>query len=76
MFIKECKIMSLALEMEEIANHLANHLNEQEKFVVIEIMKRFLPDNVATDEDLQDIENARIEYMNNETTSHNDIDWD
>lgn len=68
--------MSLALEMEEIANHLANHLNEQEKFVVIEIMKRFLPDNVATDEDLQDIENARIEYMNNETTSHNDIDWD
>jgi len=51
MFIKECKIMSLALEMEEIANHLANHLNEQEKFVVIEIMKRFLPDNVATDED-------------------------
>jgi len=68
--------MELTLEMKEIANHLAKHLSEQEKFVVLEVMKRFLPDHIATEEDLRDIEIAREEYRRGETTSHNDIDWD
>jgi len=68
--------MELALEMKEIANHLADHLSEQEKYVVIEVMKRFLPDNIATAEDLRDIKEARMEYSRGETISHNEINWD
>ena len=67
--------MELALEMKEIANHLAKHLSEQEKYVVVEVLKRFLPDNIATSEDLRDIGKARQEYERGETTSHDDIDW-
>jgi len=67
--------MELAIEMRTIADHLANHLSDQEKFVVIEVMKRFLPDHVATAEDLRDIAIAREEYKKGETTSHDDIDW-
>jgi len=39
-------------------------------------MKKFLPDNVATAQDLRDIALAQEEYRRGETTSHDDIDWD
>ena len=68
--------MQLALEMKEIANHLSKHLSEQEQFIVVEVMKKFLPDHIATGEDLRDIEIARQELARGETTSHSDIDWD
>ena len=50
--------------------------NEMEGINAVEFMKRFLPDHVATAEDLRDIEIAREEYAKGETTSHDDIDWD
>jgi len=76
MSIKECDIMELAVEMREMANHLSRHLNDHEKLVIVEVMRKFLPDNIATAEDLEDIRIAREEYARGETTKHSDIDWD
>jgi len=67
--------MELALEIRETANHLAECLDDQEKFIVLAVMKRFLPDNVATDDDLNDIKIAQAEYISGQTVSHNAIDW-
>lgn len=68
--------MELAVEMREMANHLSRHLNDHEKLVIVEVMRKFLPDNIATAEDLEDIRIAREEYARGETTKHSDIDWD
>ena len=51
-------------------------LPEQEQFLLFEIAKRFIVDDVATPDDLKDIREARIEFSNGETINHNDIDWD
>lgn len=51
-------------------------LPEQDQVLVFEIVKRFVPDDVATADDLRAIQEAREEYVHGETVSHNDIDWD
>ncbi|MBQ4250149.1 MAG: phosphoribosylaminoimidazolesuccinocarboxamide synthase [Clostridia bacterium] len=50
-------------------------LPENEQQLLLEIAKRFLPDDVATPEDLADIEEARKEYERGETVDHSAIDW-
>lgn len=39
-------------------------------------IKRFVPDDIATADDLQAIKTARIEYNNGKTTDFNNIEWD
>ena len=68
--------MQLAVEMIAVVNHLAEHLTDQEKFIVLEVMKRFLPDHIATEEDLQDIRIAREQLAKGEVFSHDEINWD
>lgn len=64
--------------MSPIRNQLVemiDYLPDQEQLLLLEIVKRFVSDDVATPADLQDIQVARTEYANGETVSHNDINW-
>ncbi|MCL2108031.1 MAG: hypothetical protein FWH20_01620 [Oscillospiraceae bacterium] len=54
---------------------MVENLHESEQILVLEIVRRFLPDDVATPEDLADIAIARAEYLRGEVVNHNDIDW-
>lgn len=60
---------------EQLSN-MIDYLAEPEQLLLLEIVKRFIPDDVATAEDIADIEIAKNEYAGGETVSHNDIDWD
>ena len=65
--------------MSPVRNQLVSmidYLPEQEQMLLLEIVKRFMSDDVATPDDLQAIEAARAEYANGETVSHDAINWD
>lgn len=49
---------------------------EQEQILLFEIAKRFVADDIATEDDIKAIQAARGEYAKGETVSHNDINWD
>ena len=51
-------------------------LQEQELTLLYEIAKRFVSDDIATEDDLKTILEAQAEYKNGETVSHSDINWD
>lgn len=55
---------------------MLDYIPEQEQLIIFEIVKRFAPDDVATVDDLEAIEEARQEYANGQTVNHNDINWD
>ena len=50
-------------------------LEEQEQQIIIALMQRLLPDDIATPEDIADIEKARAEYLAGEAVSMDEIDW-
>lgn len=60
----------------EQLNEMIECLPESEQILVLEIVKRFLPGEAASQEDLADIQAARAEYQNGETVSHDAINWD
>lgn len=63
--------------MSPIRNQLVEMIDclpEQEQVLVFEIVKRFVPDDVATADDLRAIQTAQAEYTNGETASHIDIE--
>jgi len=51
-------------------------LPETEQSLLLEIARRFLPDDVATPDDLEAIREARAEYARGQTVSHEAIHWD
>ncbi len=51
-------------------------LPETEQSLLLEIARRFLPDDVATPDDLEDIQTARAEYARGETITHEASNWD
>lgn len=51
-------------------------LPETEQSLLLEIARRFLPDDIATPTDLEDIQAARAEYARGETVPHEAINWD
>ena len=53
-----------------------DYLPEKEQTLLLEIAKRFVSDDVATQDDILAIQAARKEYENGETTDHNAINWD
>lgn len=65
--------------MSPIRNQLVEMIDclpEQEQVLVFEIVKRFVPDDVATADDLQAIQEAHEEYAKGQTVSHDAINWD
>lgn len=51
-------------------------LPETEQSLLLEIARRFLSDDVATPDDLANIQRARAEYTSGQTVPHNAINWD
>lgn len=51
-------------------------LPEAEQSLLLEIARRFLSDDVATPDDLNEIQAARKEYASGQTISHGAINWD
>jgi hypothetical protein len=51
-------------------------LPEQEHYLLFEIVRRFIPDDIATPEDLEDIRIADEEFARGEFVRHEDINWD
>ena len=56
-------------------SYIAERLDEPEQVLILELMKRLLPDDIATAEDLRDISVAKNELINGEAVDFNDIDW-
>ena len=48
---------------------------EQEQILLLEIVKRFVPDDVATPDDVEAINKARDEYKRGETVCIDQTDW-
>lgn len=50
-------------------------LPETEQSLLLEIARRFLPDDIAAPDDLEAIQEARAEYARGQTIPHDAIDW-
>ena len=64
--------------MSPIKNQLLeiiDYMPMREQILLLEIAQRFVPDDIATPDDLAAIKAARAEYQNGETISHEDINW-
>lgn len=64
--------------MSPIREQLVNVIDclpETEQSLLLEIARRFLPDDAATPDDLNAIQAARAEYAGGKTVSHDAIDW-
>ena len=55
--------------------YIAKRLGESEQLLILELMKKLLPDDVANAEDVRDILNAREELINGEAIDFTDINW-
>lgn len=60
---------------EEI-NYMVERLHEDEQKLVLEIVKRFAPDDVATPEDIAAIKAAEDDAKYGRLVKHENIDWD
>ena len=64
--------------MSAIRNQLVEVIDilpETEQSLLLEIARRFMPDDVATPDDLAAIQGARAEYAAGETIPHDAINW-
>ena len=57
------------MELTQQIHDMVDILEEQDKLVVAELLKKLVPDNVATKQDLLDIAMADEEYAKGETIS-------
>lgn len=65
--------------MSPIKNQLVQIIDimpEDELSLLLEIARRFIPDDVATPDDLEAINAARAEYAAGETVPASEIDWE
>lgn len=56
--------------------YLVERLPEQEQKLVLEIVKRFVPDDVATPDDIKAIAAAKDDLAKGRSVKHDDINWD
>ena len=56
-------------------NDMLEYLDDTEKILLLEIIKRFIPDDIITPDEREMIEVANRELANGETVSYNDIEW-
>lgn len=67
--------MSPAVAVKKELVKTIGFLHESEVLLLLEIAKRFVPDDVATLEDLLDIQQADEEFARGEYVRHDEIDW-
>ena len=63
--------MEATLQMQRIFELL----DEPDKLLVLEVAKRFIPDHIATEEDLRDIEAAGRELASGDAFDWEDVNW-
>lgn len=57
-------------------NTIVEQMPEKKQVILLELVKTMVsPDDILTDEDVFDIEQARNEYARGEFVRHEDIDW-
>ena len=61
--------------VKEQAFEIFDLLSEQEQILVLELLKRLAPDDVATPEDIAAHEAAMGDYKRGELVRHEDINW-
>ncbi len=61
--------------VKEQAFEIFDLLSEQEQILVLELLKRLAPDDVATPEDIAAHEAAMDDYKCGELVRHEDINW-
>jgi len=54
---------------------MVDHLEDSEKLLLVELLKRLIPDDVATPKDLDDIAIADLELAEGRAFGFDDIDW-
>lgn len=64
------------LTVEKQLEQVIPYLSDREQSLLLEIALRFLPDDIATPQDLIDLAAADEEYARGEIVRHEDIDWD
>lgn len=67
------------MNMSPIRNQLVEVIDilpEAEQSLLLEIARRFMPDDVATQDDLAEIAVAEEEFARGETVAHEAINWD
>lgn len=55
---------------------MIDRLPETEQSLLLEIARRFLPDDITTPDDLEASQKARAEYARGQTVPHDAINWD
>lgn len=60
----------------EQIDEMLDYLPEEEQIIIFEIVKRFIPDDVATTDDFEAIRDARSEYRKGTTVSHEAVNWE
>ncbi|MDR1571913.1 MAG: hypothetical protein LBS32_05255 [Clostridiales Family XIII bacterium] len=63
------------MSVTEQIDYLLGQLPDSEKYLLLEIIKRFVPDDLATPDDLEAIQNAHGEWKRGETIGHDKINW-
>ena len=64
--------------MSPVRNQLVDMIDcmpEQEQILLLEIAKRFIPDDIATSDDIEAIKKADEEFARGEFIRHEDINW-
>ena len=64
-------MISVAMQI----NDIIIQLDKPEQELVLEIVRRFMPDDEATPEEIERIKIAREEYSRDESIDFNDFDW-
>ena len=55
---------------------MIDFLPEQEQLLLMEIVRRFMPDDIATTDDIKAIHLANEEYARGTMIRHEDVNWD
>lgn len=63
------------MNLTAIIHDMVDHLEDSEKLLLVELLKRLIPDDVATPKDLDDIAIADLELAEGRAFGFDDIDW-
>ena len=65
------------MSLTEQISMIVEQMPEKNQMLVLELLKTMIsPDDILTDEDIADIEQARADYKRGVYVRHGDIDWD